>query len=355
MASSGLNLPLAGISCPIPKNNFDCILLSHGGGGRLTQKLIREVFIPAFNNSQLAQQHDGATFRCTESTMAITTDSFVVDPVFFPGGNIGDLAINGTVNDLVCCGAKPIYLTVGFIIEEGFSIADLQQIVDSMSAAAEKAGVKVVAGDTKVVDRGKCDKIFINTSGVGAVLPHVHISPSSARLGDVVICSGRIAEHGICILSTRESLGFETTISSDTTSLNAMVEDLLSQVNSVKVLRDPTRGGVATTLNEIAESSNVHIELQENSIPIATEVEAACDLLGIDPLYVANEGVMLVIVPQHQANEAVRILRNHPEGVDAQVIGRIVEEGKAIVTLKTQYGGTRIVDMLSGEQLPRIC
>lgn len=343
------------ITCPIPKIENERILLAHGGGGRMTGKLIHDIFYPAFSNPLLEQQHDGAVFNAGNKRLAYTTDSFVVDPIFFPGGDIGDLAINGTVNDLACCGAVPLYLTAAFIIEEGFAISDLKKIVSSMKRAADKAGVSIVTGDTKVVDRGKCDRIFINTSGVGIVPEGININPTRTKEGDAVIISGRIAEHGISILTCREGLSFESSIKSDTASLNGMLRNLLEEVPSVHVLRDPTRGGVASTLNEIAESANVTIELEEASLPVSPQVEVACELLGFDPLYVANEGVVLVIVPEEYAQKTTELLRNHPEGRNACRIGSVVSEGKAQVRLRTIVQSSRIVDMISGEQLPRIC
>ena len=343
------------IDCPIPKFEKDCVLLSHGGGGKMTGNLIREVFYPAFSNSLLDQQHDGAVFNLGNLRMAYTTDSFVVNPIFFPGGDIGDLAVNGTVNDLSCCGATPLYLTAGFIIEEGFPIKALKRIASSMKKAAEYAGVSIIAGDTKVVDKGKCDGIFINTSGIGSVLPNVNIAPSRATLGDAVIVSGKIAAHGISIISCREGLGFETTIKSDTAALNKMIEDLLKSIPDVHVLRDPTRGGIACVLNEIAESANVSIELEEALLPISEEVEAACELLGFDPLYVANEGIVIAIVPEVYASDCIEIFKSHKEGRDACRIGSIKVNGKAEVRMRTVLNSYRIVDMFSGEQLPRIC
>lgn len=343
------------LNCPLPVIDTECVLLGHGSGGRLTQKLIAEVFYPAFRNPILAQEHDGGVFVVDRKRLAITTDSYVVDPIFFPGGNIGDLAVNGTVNDLACCGAKPLYLTAGFILEEGLAIADLKKIVDSMRIAAEKAGVFIVTGDTKVVERGKCDKIFINTSGVGVLEDDIEISPRRAAAGDVVICSGPIGVHGITILSTRESLGFETTLQSDTASLNGMLTTLCARIKDIHVLRDPTRGGVSSTLNEIAQSSNVAIEIEETALPVPEVVRAASEMLGLDPLYIANEGVVLVLLPAEVAEEALKIMRQFPEGEKAVIIGAVTASEGASVTVKTLYGGRRIVTILNGDQLPRIC
>lgn len=342
-------------SCPAPLSDEGHILLAHGGGGRLTHHLISRVFYPAFNNPFLQQDHDGSVFPVGNRRLACSTDSFVVDPVFFPGGNIGDLAVNGTVNDLACCGAMPLYLTAGFIIEEGLPLADLEKIVSSMQEAAGKAGVQIIAGDTKVVERGKCDKLFINTSGIGIVPEGISISPKRAAAGDVVICSGEIGVHGITILSARENLGFETGLRSDTQALNKMIHEVLFKVKDVHVLRDPTRGGVSGTLNEIASAAGLEIELDEALLPIPEPVRAACELLGFDPLYVANEGVVLVILPERSAAEVLPVMRRFPEGEKARIIGRVRKSDTSVVKLKTSLGNCRIVEMLTGEQLPRIC
>ncbi|MBQ7824431.1 MAG: hydrogenase expression/formation protein HypE [Bacteroidaceae bacterium] len=341
--------------CPLPITDYEQIMLAHGGGGKLTQRMIEQLFFPAFNNEYLGQEHDGAVIPVREGRLAVTTDSFVVNPIIFPGGNIGDLAINGTVNDLACCGAVPMYLTASFILEEGFSMADLKRIVDTMSIAARKAGVKIVTGDTKVVEKGKGDGIYINTSGIGIVPDGIDISPMNAVPGDVVIVSGLIGQHGITVLSTRDSLGFETEIKSDTAPLNGMISDLLAAVPEVHVLRDPTRGGVSATLNEIARKAQVTIEIDEALLPVGKQVSAACDLLGLDPLCVANEGIVLVFVPESQSEKAIEVLRNNIWGRNAAVVGRVSAKGHGTVTLKTLYGGCRIVDVISGEQLPRIC
>lgn len=342
-------------TCPVLFSDSDCVLMAHGGGGRMTQRLISDIFYPAFHNALLEQDHDGCVFPVGEGRMAYSTDSFVVDPIFFPGGDIGNLAVNGTVNDLSCCGARPLYLTAGFILEEGLPLSDLQRIVRSMRKAADKAGVQIVAGDTKVVERGKCDKLFINTSGLGVVPDGIRIAPERAQPGDVVICSGPIGTHGITILSARESLGFETNLKSDTASLNNMLAKLLKNIGDVHVLRDPTRGGVSGTLNEIAQAAHVEIVLDENLLPIPDAVKGASEMLGLDPLYIVNEGLVLVILPASQAQEALAVMKSFPEGKEATVIGRITGNGTAIVRMKTRYGNYRIVDMLSGEQLPRIC
>lgn len=343
------------LNCPLPINDSDHVLLGHGSGGRLTHRLISNIFYPAFRNPLLDQDHDGSIFSVTEGRLAMSTDSFVVDPVFFPGGNIGDLAVNGTVNDIACCGAKPLYLTAGFILEEGFPLKDLQLIVNSMKEAAEKAGVYIIAGDTKVVERGKCDKIFINTTGIGIVPEGVNISPKNAAPGDVIICSAPIGVHGITILSTRESLGFETSMKSDTVALNNMIAALNDNIKEIHVFRDPTRGGLSSTLNEIADAAGVEIELDESLLPITEAVRAASEILGLDPLYIANEGVVLTILPEIYAEQALKIMHAFPEGQHATIIGKVTSSEKAVVRMKNIYGGYRIINMLNGDQLPRIC
>ena len=343
------------LSCPIPKSEYDKVLIAHGGGGTLTHQLISKIFLNQFGNEYLNQLHDGAIFEINGSKFAFTTDSYVVKPIFFPGGNIGELAINGTVNDLAVCGAKPLFISTGFIIEEGFEIEELWKIVLSMKEAADKAGVMIVTGDTKVVEKGKGDKIFINISGIGLVYDGVDISPKNVKVGDVIILNGRIAEHGIAIMSAREGLEFETKIESDTAPLNGLVEDILKASKKISVMRDPTRGGLASALNEIASSANVKIEIYEKEIPIADEVLGACEILGLDPLYIANEGKILVFVEADDAEKVLEAMRKNPYGKDSRIIGRVTEEGSPLVTMKTLIGSTRIVDMISGEQLPRIC
>lgn len=343
------------MECPIPKTIFNSIQMGHGGGGKMTQQLIADIFYKEFDNALLRQQHDGAVCDFPNGKLAFSTDSFVVNPIFFNGGDIGDLAVNGTINDLACCGAKPLYLSVGFILEEGFALKDLKRICVSMKRAAEKAGVSIVTGDTKVVDRGKCDKIYINTSGVGVVNSDRTIHANQVLKGDQIIVTGSIGNHGICILSTRESLGFETTIQSDTASLNKMLSQLISEVE-VHVMRDPTRGGLASTLNEIAASANVKIELSESNIPIEHGVSAACDLLGLDPLGVANEGIVVLFVPAAAVDKTLAILQSFPEGKQATLIGEVLDDAcEGEVILRTITGTTRLVEMISGEQLPRIC
>ena len=340
--------------CPVP-HKYDHIVMAHGGGGRLTQQLIEGVFHPAFSNPLLDQYHDGAIIDLPLRHIAYTTDSFVVNPIFFPGGDIGDLAVNGTVNDLLSCGATPCYLSAGFIIEEGLPISELKIIVESMKEAAQAAGVSIVTGDTKVVERGKCDKIYINTSGIGIIPAGIDISLKRIKKGDAIILTGGIGNHGVCILSTRENLGFETIIKSDTAALTTMITNLLASIPDIHIMRDPTRGGLSSTLNEIAEGANITIEIEEDKLPVSEEVAAACNLLGLDPLYVANEGTMLIFVPEEQAEDALRLIRRDKHGKQAAIIGHVTDDKESDVYLKMPLGQTRKLDMLSGEQLPRIC
>jgi hydrogenase expression/formation protein HypE len=333
----------------------DKILLDHGSGGKISHRLTTDMLLPVFDNPILAQLNDGAILDLEGMRLAFSTDSYTVDPIFFPGGNIGDLAINGTVNDVAMCGAEPVYLSVGLIIEEGFGMTDLEKILQEMGKAAETAGVSVVTGDTKVVPKGAVDKIFINTSGIGLIPPTVDIASHHAKPGDQIILSGSIADHGITILTRREGLSFETSISSDTAPLNHMVKQILTAGRGIHVLRDPTRGGVGTALNEIADRSKMGIKICEENIPVKKEVAAACELLGFDPLYLANEGKLLAFVSAEDAAAVLAAIKTSPYGKDAAVIGEVVEDHIGKVTLKTRIGGMRIVDMLAGEQLPRIC
>jgi len=343
------------LACPVPITNYKSVLLAHGGGGRLTQTLIQEMFLQQFQSPQLRTLHDGATLSINGTKLAFSTDSYVINPIFFPGGDIGKLAVNGTVNDLAMCGSRPLYLSVGLILEEGLPMEDLWRVVLSMQEAAENAGVEIITGDTKVVDRGKGDKIFINTTGVGVIDEGIDIAPQRARAGDKIIVNGPIAEHGIAIMSVREGLEFETQIVSDTASLSKLVQEMLSASKEIHVLRDPTRGGVASSLNEIAGSANLGIVLDETSIPIGDEVKGACEILGLDPLYVANEGKLLAFVPPSSVDVVLKAMRANPLGTDACVIGEVVADHDRTVVMKTRIGGKRVVDMLSGEQLPRIC
>lgn len=345
----------SGFACPIPKSDYTNILLAHGSGGTMTHQLIEKMFLPQFKNELLEALHDGAVFTLGDKRLAFTTDSYVVNPIFFPGGDIGELSINGTVNDLAMCGARPLYLSCAFIIEEGLPVDDLWKVVLSMQAAAERAGVMLVTGDTKVVDRGKGDKIFINTSGVGIVENEAEISPKKIKVGDKIIVSGEIALHGIAIMSVREGIEFETQIKSDTAPLNGLVEKMLKTSKNIHVLRDPTRGGVATTLNELAEQSKLGILVDEESIPVPDDVRGACEILGLDPLYIANEGKLLAFVSHEDTDRVLQAMRAHPAGKDSAVIGEVVDEHHGTVVMRSKIGGTRIVDMLTGEQLPRIC
>ena len=333
----------------------DKILLSHGSGGKLSFNLIKKLFLSNFNNPYLERLDDGAVLNIEGLKLAYTTDSYTVDPLFFKGGNIGELAVYGTVNDLAMCGATPKYLSCSFIIEEGFSLSLLEKIVLSMREASAVARVDIVTGDTKVVNRGAADKIFINTSGVGIVKEGVNISGSNAKVGDVVMINGPIGSHGIAVLSEREGLKFETEIKSDTAPLSSLVADMLEVSKDIHVLRDPTRGGLSTTLNEIALSSKVDIEISEGDIPIQEEVRAACEILGYDPLYLANEGKLVAFIPLEIAPDMLKKMKENKYGKESKIIGRVVKKSEGKVYLNTSIGGKRIVDMLTGEQLPRIC
>ena len=318
-------------------------------------ELIDTMFVSAFSNPFLAERNDSAVFEIHGGRLAMTTDSYVVDPIFFPGGDIGSLAVHGTVNDLAMRGARPLYITAGFILEEGLAYADLEKIVMSMAEAAREAGVLVIAGDTKVVPRGKADKLFINTSGIGIVPPGVDVGGQNARPGDIVLINGTIGDHGMAVLCRREGLAFENEIKSDAAALNGLVGSMLDAFAGIHVLRDPTRGGVATTLNEIAEQSGVGIRLFEETLPIREDVLGACELLGLDPLYVANEGKVLAIVPELGADAVLSAMKSHAFGRASCRIGEIVSDNPGRVFLRTRIGGHRLVDMLRGEQLPRIC
>jgi hydrogenase expression/formation protein HypE len=346
---------IAELSCPTPLPARDTVLLGHGSGGKLSAELIREVFLPALKNPVLARLDDQAIVNINGQRLAITTDSFVVKPLFFPGGDIGSLAVHGTVNDLAMGGATPLYLSAAFIIEEGFAIEQLRRVVNSMHQAAATAGVQVVTGDTKVVEKGKGDGLFINTTGVGVVPDGLELSANRARPGDKVLLSGSIGEHGIAILAQREGLEFESEIQSDSAALHPLVADMLRVSHEIRCMRDPTRGGVSSTLNEIAEQSHVGIELQEETIPVREEVRGACELLGLDPLYVANEGKLIAIVAPEAADALLQVMRRNPLGAGARIIGTVKREDAGLVTMRTTLGTTRIVDMLAGDQLPRIC
>jgi hydrogenase expression/formation protein HypE len=365
------------LSCPIPISDYPNVLLAHGGGGKLTNQLIAKMFLPTFSNPALEAQHDGAVFRIEQGDrlaspqgdrkgsssgdhpgsplLAFSTDSYVVHPLFFPGGDIGSLAVHGTVNDLAMCGARPLYLSAGYIIEEGLPMDTLWRIVQSMQQAAVTASVQIVTGDTKVVDRGKGDGVYINTAGVGIVEHHQRIAPQSVRPGDVLVVNGDIGRHGIAIMAVREGLEFETTIESDSAPLAGLVMQLLDAGIEVHCMRDTTRGGLASALNEIAERSQTGIAIEEMSIPVRDDVHAACEILGFDPLYVACEGRFVAFVAPQDAERALALMRLHPLGAQAAIIGTVKADHPGVVTMKSRIGVSRIVDMISGEQLPRIC
>lgn len=349
------DLDFEGWVCPMPLRSYPNIIMGHGGGGKLSSELVEHLFLPAFRNDKLEDLGDAAVFELSGSRLAMSTDSFVVQPIFFPGGNIGDLAINGTVNDISMSGAKPLYLSVGFIIEEGLAMSDLGRIVDSMAAAAAKAGVSLITGDTKVVDKGHGDGVYINTSGIGLIPAGLAIGPNRARPGDVVIVSGTIGDHGMAIMSVREGLEFDSPIVSDTAALNGLIAEMLHVCPEIHVLRDPTRGGVASSLNEIAQRSGVGIVLDEQKIPVNQAVHSACELLGMDPIYVANEGKLLAIVPPEKADAVVAVMRAHELGRETAVIGQVVAQHPGMLVARTGLGGTRVISMQIGEQLPRIC
>ncbi len=344
-----------GLSCPLSVGRHHTVQLAHGGGGRLTRELIEQLFMPAFQGASAEPRHDSAVVSLAGAHIAFTTDTYVVHPRFFPGGDIGKLAVCGTVNDLAMAGARAAYLSAGFLLEEGFSLQELRRIVDSMRDAAANAGVELVTGDTKVVDRGKGDGLFINTSGIGAIASPRPLHPGCVRPGDAILVSGDLGRHGVAVLSVRAGLSFESPVESDCAPLGGLVTALLDAHVPLHCLRDPTRGGLATALNEIALDAGVGIELDEIAIPICEGVSSACELLGLDPLYVACEGRVLLFLPEGEAARALDILRRHPLGAHAAQIGHVTEAPKGAVTLRTRLGGRRLLDLLSGEQLPRIC
>lgn len=346
--------------CPLPLRDYPKIVLAHGGGGKLSNELVENLFLPIFSNETLDELSDAASLDLSEilkdgGRISYSTDSFVIKPLFFRGGNIGNLAVNGTVNDVAMAGAKPLFLSCGFIIEEGFEVEHLGRIVSSMGEQAKRAGVKIVTGDTKVVDKGKGDGLFINTSGIGFIPKGIHLAPSLAKPGDVVIISGEIGLHGVAIMSEREGLDFDAPVESDCANLNFLVEEMLGITKDIRVLRDPTRGGIASSLNEIAKASDVGIALVESKVPVPALVKSACEFLGLDPFYVANEGKLLAIVPREKADELLETMQKNEFGKKATIIGEVVEEHKGLVVAKTAFGATRVVDMQLGEQLPRIC
>lgn len=349
------SIDITGWTCPLPLRNHPNIILGHGGGGKLSAELVQHLFLPAFQNEVLERLGDAAVLDLGGGRLAFSTDSFVVQPLFFPGGNIGDLAVNGTVNDLAMSGAQPLFLSAGFILEEGMALDQLGVIVQTMAAAARQAGVQLVTGDTKVVDRGHGDGVYINTSGIGRIPEGVTIAPHRAQPGDVVLISGEIGLHGIAVMSVRAGLTFETVVESDCAPLNGLVSAMLATGQEIHVLRDPTRGGVASALNEIARSSQVGIVLDERSLPVPPGVHSACELLGLDPLYVANEGKLIALAPESVADALLDAMRRHPLGAKATHIGRVTDQHPGMVVARTGIGGSRVVDMQIGEQLPRIC
>jgi hydrogenase expression/formation protein HypE len=349
---------------PFSVNSFVCaaplpaggqVLLGHGSGGKLSADLVHDVFLAAFQNPILARMDDQAILNINGLRLAFTTDTFVVKPLFFPGGDIGSLAVHGTVNDLAMGGARPLYLSAAFIIEEGLSMETLRRAVSSLQQAAAAAGVQVVTGDTKVVEKGSGDGLFINTSGIGVVPDGVQLSAAQARPGDRVLLSGSIGEHGIAILAKREGLEFDSDLASDSAALHTLVADMLAASTQIRCLRDPTRGGVSSTLNEIASQAGVGIEIDERAIPVREEVKGACEMLGLDPLYVANEGKLVAIVAPEVADRVLEAMRRHPLGAKAQIIGTVTDAHPRLVTMRTMVGPSRVVDMLAGDQLPRIC
>lgn len=351
-----MSLPdLDGWTCPLPLQNYPTIVMGHGAGGKMMNDLIRHLFAVEFQNDLLGQLADSTIINLEAGRFAFTTDSYVVSPLFFPGGDIGELAVNGTVNDLAMSGAKPLYLSAGFILEEGLPMETLGRISSSMARACKSAGVQVVTGDTKVVNKGHGDGIFINTSGIGIVAKDINIAPVNVRLGDAVIVSGTMGDHGIAIMSVREGLKFETLIESDTAPLNGLVESMLRVTKEIHCLRDVTRGGLAAVLNEIADAAKVGIEFEELKVPLRREVTAACEMLGLDPLFIANEGKLVAFVPNEYAEDLLETMRKHPFGKDSAIIGRVVQEHAGMVIAKTSIGGSRVVDLPAGELLPRIC
>lgn len=335
---------------------MEIITLSHGSGGKATNKLIDNLFYKYFNNEFLLQKNDSSVLPVINGKIAMSTDSFVINPIFFEGGDIGKLAVCGTINDICMSGAKPLYISVGFIIEEGLPISELEKVVQSIAKTANEAGVEIVTGDTKVVEKGSCDKIYINTTGIGIIEENrAYLGGDRVKNGDKIIISGTLGDHGMCIMNKRENLGFESSIKSDCCLLNKLIEDILSTSNNVKVLRDPTRGGLATTLNEIIEHSNISMEIAEEFIPVKPEVDAMCEILGLDPLFIANEGKVVVIVDKNDADNVLNIMRQNPVGKDSVLLGEAINDGKNRLYLKTKIGGRRIINMPEGEILVRIC
>lgn len=356
MADGGSTPDFSNWTCPLPLADYPTIVMGHGGGGKLGNELVEHLFLPAFRNPALENLGDAAVFELTSGRLAMSTDSFVVQPLFFPGGSIGALAINGTVNDLAVSGAEPKFLSASFILEEGFPLAQLAAIVRAMADAATTAGVRIVTGDTKVVERGHGDGCYINTAGVGVMRPGVNVGPHRAQAGDAILVSGMIGDHGMAIMSVREGLEFESQIRSDCAALNGLIADVLDAVGiGVHAMRDPTRGGLSSTLNEIAAASKVGMEIDERKLPVRTEVQSACELLGLDPVYVANEGKAVFFVAAESADQALATLRAHPLGADAARIGHVTAQHPGMIVARTGMGANRVIAPQIGEQLPRIC
>lgn len=355
METKAYEYDIGALACPVPLMDHKQILLAHGSGSRLTQQLIRSIILPQFRNDLLLSVHDGAMFSVDGARFAFSTDSYVVHPIFFPGGDIGSLAVHGTVNDLAMCGARPLYLSVSFIIEEGLPMIEFERVVASMRKAANRANVSLVTGDTKVVDRGKGDKLFITTPGIGVIEQGIDVRPARATVGDDIILSGPVGTHGIAIMSVREGLEFDTPIESDTAPMNDLVRTMLDASKEIHLFRDPTRGGLATTLNELADQSHLGILVEEEKIPVTDAVQGACEILGLDPLYVANEGILVAFTSPETTDSVLGAMREHPLARHAVVIGKVVRDHPGTVALKTSIGSARILDLLSGEQLPRIC
>jgi hydrogenase expression/formation protein HypE len=349
--------PAGFTTCPLPLTEYERVLLGHGSGGSLSADLLKKLFLPALGNETLDRLEDQATLRLPKGMgrLAFTTDAFVVKPLFFPGGDIGRLAVHGTVNDLAVGGATPLYLSAAFILEEGLALADLRRIVASMQAACAEAGVALVTGDTKVVDRGKGDQVFITTSGVGVVAEGVSMSIHNARPGDHILISGTLGDHGVAIMSVREGIEFETVLESDSAPLTGLVKVMMEACGEIRCMRDPTRGGLSSALNELAGASRVGVRLDESSLPVKAEVKAACEMLGLDPLYVANEGKLMAVVPAEHSDRVLRAMQGHPLGRNAARIGEVVDDHLGMVVMRSLVGGERVVTMIAGEQLPRIC
>lgn len=344
-----------GWTCPVPLKNYPTIVMGHGAGGKMMNDLIRHLFAAEFSNDLLGQMADATVIQLEAGRLAFSTDSFVVSPLFFPGGDIGELAVNGTVNDIAMSGATPAFLSAGFILEEGLPMETLGRLCTSMARACKAAGVQIATGDTKVVNKGHGDGVYINTSGIGRISEGVQIGPALARPGDAVLVSGTMGDHGIAVMSVREGLNFQTQIKSDTAPLHGLVAAMLSYTKEIHCLRDATRGGLAAVLNELAQASNVGIEFDEMKVPVRPEVTAACEMLGLDPLFIANEGKLVAILPEKYADGMLEVMHQHPYGKDARIIGRVVEQHRGMVVAKTSIGGSRVVDLPAGELLPRIC